>query len=183
MSYNFNQTKEGIKKVGEWLSKELSTVRTGRATPALLDSVMVESYGVKTELTHVAAIGIDDAKTLRVTPWDKSQIKAIETAIAAANLGVSSVPDSVGIRVVFPDVTADRRKVLLKLVNEKTEEAKVSLRGEREKTWNDIQKKEKDGEISEDDKFKSKDELQKLIDEGQRHLLQISEKKQKEIES
>src|SRR3989338_5842211 len=116
MSYNFNQTKEGIKKIGEWLTKELSTVRTGRATPALLDGVMVESYGAKTQLTHVAAIAIDDAKTLRVTPWDKSQIKSIETAIAAANLGVSSVPDSVGIRVVFPDVTADRRKVLLKLV-------------------------------------------------------------------
>ena len=183
MSYNFNQTKEGIKKVADWLTKELSTVRTGRATPALLDGVMVESYGAKTQLTHVAAIGIDDAKTLRVTPWDKSQLKAIETAIAAANLGVSSVPDSVGIRVVFPDVTADRRKVLLKLVNEKTEEAKVSLRGEREKTWNDIQKREKDGEISEDDKFKSKEELQKLIDDGQRQLLAISDKKQKEIES
>ncbi|MBI5138767.1 MAG: ribosome recycling factor [Candidatus Vogelbacteria bacterium] len=183
MAYNFNQTKEGVKKVNEWLVRELGTIRTGRATPALLDGVMVDSYGSKTQITHVAAISIEDAKTLRVTPWDKSQIKSIETAIAASNLGVSSIPDASGVRVICPDVTADRRKVLLKLINEKTEEAKVSLRGEREKTWNDIQKREKEGEMSEDDKFKCKDELQKMIDEGQRQLLAISEKKQHEIEN
>ena len=125
MSYNFSSIKDGVKKVQEWLQKELSAVRTGRATPALLDGITVESYGTFVQLAHVAAVSIEDAKTLRVAPWDRSQMKAIESAIQAANLGVSAVSDGASIRVSFPDVTADRRKLLLKLVNEKTEEAKV----------------------------------------------------------
>ena len=183
MAYNFQATKDGIKKVHEWMQKELSQVRTGRATPALLDSVSIESYGSRMQLTHVAAITIEDAKTLRVSPWDKGQMKDIESAIQAANLGVTAVSDGAGIRVSFPDVTAERRKMLLKLVNEKTEEAKIALRGEREETWNDIQKKEKSGEVTEDDKFRLKDELQKLIDEAQRQLFALAEKKQTEIEN
>ena len=183
MSYNFQPTKDGIKKVHEWMQKELATVRTGRATPTLLDSISVESYGAYVQLTHVAAVSIEDAKTLRVAPWDKSQMKAIESAIQAANLGVSAVSDGASIRVSFPDVTADRRKMLLKLVNEKTEEAKVSLRGEREKAWSEIQKQEKEGDLSEDEKFRAKDDLQKLIDVGQAQLLMLAEKKQKEIEN
>jgi len=183
MAYNFNPTKDGIKKVHEWMQKEMSTVRTGRATPALLDGITVESYGAYVQLAHVAAVNIEDAKTLRVAPWDKSQMKAIESAIQAANLGVSAVSDGASIRVSFPDVTSDRRKLLMKMVNEKTEEAKIKIRGIREEAWNEIQKQEKDGEISEDEKFKAKEDLQKLIDEGQRTLLAMAEKKQTEIES
>lgn len=183
MAYDFKATKEGIKKIHEWMQKELAQVRTGRATPALLDSVSIESYGARMPLQHVAAISIEDAKTLRVAPWDKSQMRDIESAIQAANLGVTAVSDGASIRVSFPEVTGERRKMLLKLVNEKTEEAKISLRGEREQTLNDIQKKEKEGELSEDDKFRLKDELQKLIDEGQRQIFALAEKKQTEIEN
>ncbi len=183
MAYNFQPTKDSIKKVHEWLQKEFTTIRTGRATPALLDGISIESYGARVQLQHVAAINIEDAKTLRVAPWDKGQMKDIESAIQAANLGVSAISDGVGIRVIFPDVTADRRKVLLKLVNEKLEEAKIKIRGVREEAWNDIQSQEKDGDMSEDEKFRAKDDLQKLIDEGQNQLLTFVEKKQKEIES
>lgn len=183
MAYNFLATKEDIKKVHEWMQKELSQVRTGRATPALLDGVSIESYGSRMQLQHVAAISIEDAKTLRVAPWDKGQMKDIESAIQAANLGVSVISDGVGIRVIFPDVTADRRKILMKLVSEKTEEAKIKIRAVREEAWNDIQKKEKEGEMSEDEKFRAKDELQKIIDEGQAQLLLLVDKKQKEIEN
>ena len=137
--------KGGLDKVKEWLTKELLNIRTGRATPALLDSVSVEQYGARTKISHVAAISIEDPKTLRVAPWDKAMIKEIEGALQAANLGVSISTDGAGVRVSFPDLTAERRALLVKLVNEKLESAKVSVRKEREECWNQVVKKEKDG--------------------------------------
>lgn len=183
MSYDFKSTKEGLAKAHDWLQRELATVRTGRAATALLDQIHIESYGVKSPLSHVASIGIDDPKTVRVTPWDKAHLGAIESAISAANLGVSAVADGGSVRVSFPDVTADRRIMLVKLVREKLEEAKVTLRGEREKAWSEIQKHEKEGALSEDEKFRAKDELQKLIDEAQKQFVLLADKKQLEIEN
>jgi len=168
-------------KVGEWLARELSNIRTGRATPALLDGVSIEQYGARTKISHVAAISIEDPKTLRVTPWDKATIKLIESAIQAANLGVSVSTDGVGVRVSFPDLTTERRTLLSKLVKEKLELARVSVRKEREECWNDVVKKEKDGEISEDDKFKLKEDLQKLVDEANTRLEEQAERKNKEL--
>lgn len=183
MTYNFASLKAKIQEIEAWLIKEHGGIRTGRATPALLDNVTVESYGAKMPLSHVATISILDAKTLSIAPWDASMIKGIESAITAANLGVSTTPDSKSVRVVFPELTSDRRKMLLKLASEKLEEARISLRAEREKTWNDIQTKEKEGGMSEDEKFRYKDELQKHIDEGGKRLEELHEKKRKEIES
>jgi ribosome recycling factor len=181
MAYNFSNFSQRVGEVTEWLGTEFLAVRTGKASPALLDSVMVESYGSKTPIKHIASISIEDAKTLRVTPWDKAHVKSIETAIAASNLGISTAPDSVGLRVIFPDLTAERRQVLLKIIKDKLEDARVSLRKEREKVWNEIQDTEKNGEISEDEKFKAKDDLQKLVDEGNKKLDELVEKKEKEI--
>lgn len=181
MAYNFSPFKDRAKGVSEWLVKELSGIRTGRATPAVLDGVQVESYGTRQPLKHVAAITIEDAKTLRVAPWDQSQIKAIESALAAANLGLSAATDSAGVRVIFPDLTAERRQMLIKIVKEKFEEARVSLRKEREKVWNEVVDLEKAGKLSEDDKFRGKDELQKLVDEVNQHLEDIASKKEAEL--
>ncbi|MBI5140504.1 MAG: ribosome recycling factor [Candidatus Vogelbacteria bacterium] len=183
MSYNFSQLKERAKEIEKWLSGEFATLRTGRVSPAILDSVQVESYGARMPIAHVAAVSIEDAKTLRIAPWDKSQIKEIEHALAAANLGVSVSVDDVGIRVSFPDLTEDRRKALAKIVNSKLEEAKVTLRKERERVWNEIQDKEKEGGMAEDDKFRYKDELQKLVDETGTTLESLAERKDKEIMS
>jgi len=108
-------------------------------------------------------------------------VKGTESAIASANLGVSAVSDGMTIRVSFPELTADKRKLLSKLANEKLEEAKVSLRKEREKVWNDIQTKEKDGEMSEDDKFRGKEELQKLVDEINAAFDEHGKRKETEI--
>ena len=181
MAYDFSVLKERIKEVEEWLSRELLTVRTGRATPSILDGVKIDSYGAKVPIGHSAGITIEDAKTLRITPWDKNQIKDIELAVNAANLGLSVAVDDAGIRVIFPELTSDRRESLIKVLKAKHEEAKVSVRGVRDDIWNDIQKKEKDGEISEDDKFRLKDEMQKLIDGMTAQFVIMAEKKEKEL--
>ncbi len=183
MPYDFNQFKKRVIGVEEWLGNEFSGIRTGRATAVLLDSVLVDSYGARTALKHVANISVEDAKTLRITPWDNSLVKGIETAIAASNLGVSTVPDSAGVRVIFPDLTSERRAQLVKLVGQKLEDARVSLRKEREEVWNDIQTKEKEGDLTEDEKFKYKEDLQKLVDEANKKLEAMAEKKEAEIAS
>lgn len=181
MAYNFSPFKTKVSEINDWLAKEYSSVRTGKASPLILDSVYIESYGSRVPIKHVAAVSIEDAKTLRVTLWDKSQIRAVETAISASNLGLSTAPDSSGIRVIFPDLTDERRKTLSKVIKDKLEEAKVSLRKERERVWNDIQAEEKKGSISEDEKFHQKDELQKMVDESNRAFEDTAGRKEKEI--
>jgi ribosome recycling factor len=131
MAYNTNDLKQELKKVEEWLSKEYSQVHTGRATPMVLDSVMVESYGSKMPIKNVAGISIEDPKTIRVAPWDKNQIKDIETAIMASNLGLSVVSDSDGVRVIFPMLTTENRTKLAKILKEKLEDARISVRKAR----------------------------------------------------
>jgi ribosome recycling factor len=183
MAYNFNLLKAEIKEIEEWLAREFSAIRTGRATPALLDGVSVESYGSRVSLKQVGAIGVEDPRTLRITLWDKSQMRGVESAVQAANLGVSITSDSVSLRIIFPELTADKRKILNKVANEKIEQARISLRQAREKTWNDIQAKEKSGEVSEDEKFRLKDELQKIIDSANQYLNEAGKRKQTEIEN
>jgi ribosome recycling factor len=179
--YNFSTFKTKLTEVEDWLGREYLSIRTGKATPAVLDSVMVESYGSKTPLKHVAAIGIEDARTVRITPWDKSQLGAIQSAIEAANIGLSVSPDSSGLRAIFPMLTEERRKMLIKLTGDKLEDARISVRKEREKVWEEIQEQEKAGEMSEDDKYKAKDDLQKMIDEANGKLEALSKRKETEI--
>ncbi len=181
MAYDFTAFKKGLLTVEEWLSNEYLTVRTGRATPAILDSVWLESYGARTPIKHVASISIEDARTIRVSPWDKAQIKAIEKAIAEANLGLGTSSDSQGVRVFFPELTAERRTALMKVVREKLEHARVSVRSERDEIWSDLQEKERDGEIAEDEKFRLKEEMQKFVDSTNSKLEEMSIRKEKEI--
>jgi ribosome recycling factor len=181
MAYDFTKLKNKLEEVENWLVKEFSSIHTGRAIPALLDGVMIDSYGAKTAINHVAAITAEDPRTLRVSPWDKSQIKEIEKAINAANLGVSVASDDQGLRVFFPELTTERRQAFVKIAKEKLEESRVSARKEREDVWSDIQSKEKAGEISEDDKFQLKEQLQKIMDETNRKFEGISDKKEEEI--
>lgn len=181
MAYNFSSFTSRAKEISDWLSRELAAIRTGRATPTLLDSVQVESYGARMPLKHIGSITIEDPRTLKITLWDKTQVKTAESAIAAANLGVTALADGLAIRVIFPELTADKRKLLSKLVHEKLEEAKVTLRKERERVWNDIQTQERDGQVTEDDKFRLKDELQKLVEESSETLEAQVKRKDEEI--
>ena len=179
--YSFSSLKTELKNVEEWLGKEYSFVHTGRATPAVLDGLRVESYGQFQPIKNIATVSIQDARTLLVSAWDKTLLKAIEKAIITSDLGLSAATGDSGIRVSFPELSGERREGLAKVVRAKMEEARVSVRKEREETWNDIQKKEKDGEMSEDEKFRLKEELQKLVDETNKNLEKLMEEKTKNI--
>lgn len=181
MAYSFTVFKSRIKEIEEWLGREFGGLRTGRATPTLLDGVQVESYGARVPLRQVGSIGVEDPRTLRVTLWDRSQTKAVETALAAANLGVSVSADATALRIIFPELTSEKRQILMKLARDKVEEARISLRQERERVWNEIQAEEKAGTLSEDEKFRLKDELQKIMDEANERLASAGERKQGEI--
>ncbi|OGG54732.1 ribosome recycling factor [Candidatus Kaiserbacteria bacterium RIFCSPHIGHO2_02_FULL_49_11] len=183
MAYDFSPLKKKVADTEEWLKKEYQGIRTGRATPTLLDGVLVESYGSRMPLIQVGSVSVEDARTIRIAPWDQSQIKAIEKGVTDANLGVGVSADERGVRVTFPELTSERRGALMKIAKDKLEDARVSLRGERDRVWSDIQKKEKESEISEDEKFRYKDEMQKLVDEGNKKLDILAEKKRAEIES
>lgn len=183
MTYDFSSLKKKITETEEWLKKEYQGIRTGRATPTLLDSIQAESYGSRTPLKQIGSISVEDARTLRVSPWDATQVKAIEKAITDANLGVGVSADEKGVRVTFPELTSERREALIKLSKDRLEHARVSLRNERDDIWNDIQEKEREGEISEDEKFRYKEEMQKMVDAGNGNLDTLLEKKEEEIQN
>jgi len=181
MQYNFSKFKTEIKKVEGFLSKEYVGLNVGRASPAILDGVSVESYGSRVPLKNVASISIEDPKTLRIAPWDKSQIKEVEKAIVASNLGLSTAVDDSGVRVIFPQLTTETRQKLIKVLKEKLEEARITVRQERERVWEEVQKLEKEGKLTEDEKFRAKDDLQKIIDEVNKNLETVFTKKEKEV--
>lgn len=181
MQYNFSNFKLEIKKVGEFLGKEYSQLNIGRASPMILDGVSVESYGSRVPLKNVASVSIEDPKTLRIIPWDKNQIKEVEKAIVSSNLGLSVAIDGSGIRVIFPQLTTETRQTLVKVLKEKLEESRITVRKERERIWDEIQSQEKQGKMTEDEKFKAKDELQKIIDETNNNLEAIFDTKEKEV--
>lgn len=181
--YDFKALKEKAKGVEEWLKKEYMTLRTGIASPAILDGVQVEAYGSRMHINQVATIGIEDARVIRITPYDKTQSKEIEKAITLANLGVSASVDDKGVKLFFPELTTDRRALLMKTAKGKLEDAKISLRKIRDEISKDIDNKEKESVIGEDDKFRFKKEMQKIIDEANKNLETLFEKKDKEINS
>lgn len=183
MTYDFSTFRTRVTEIEEWLRKELSSLRTGRATQAVLDSITVDAYGSQSPLAHVATISIEDARTIRVSPWDRSHVKLIEAGIQKANLGLSVSVDDHGLRVIFPELTGERRQQLIKLLKERLEEARISLRKEREALIGDFKRAEKDGELSEDEHARAKDELQKYVDEANRHFDESAAKKETEIQA
>jgi ribosome recycling factor len=181
MAYDFKGFEKKIKEIDERLGRDLSGVRTGRATPAILDGIQVESYGTRMGIEQVATVAVSDARSLQIVPFDPLLGKEIEKAITQANLGLSVGMDEKGVRVFFPELTAERRVSLLKVAKEKVEEARTSLRSARDEVWSDIQRQEKDKKISEDEKFRHKDEMQKKTDAANKNFDQALERKEKEI--
>src|SRR5574343_1942224 len=179
--YNFSNIKEAFKKAEEWLAHEYASLHTGKASPVVLDGITISSYGSSMPIKNVASISIEDAKTLRVSPWDKSQVKAIERAVNDSNLGLSVVSDSEGLRVIFPVLTTETRQKFVKVLKELLEESRISVRKEREKVQEDIRAQEKSGDLTEDEKFRSLDELQKLVDEANKNLENLFNKKEAEV--
>lgn len=183
MAYNFSAFKQSLKEVEEWVVREFTGLRTGRATISLLDGIQVESYGAHMSLSAVANLSVEDARTIRISPWDMSQIQAIEKAFVNSSLGITPAVDDKGLRVVFPELTSERRVAIMKIAKEKLEDGRIRIRQEREKVIKDIHAREKDGEYGKDDSQRSKEEVDKLTKEANAKLDDILTKKEKEIQS
>jgi ribosome recycling factor len=176
-----NEHEELFDKVIEHLKSEITGLRTGRATPALVEDIIVDAYGVKQAMKAVASISVLDAKTLTIDPWDKSLIQAIETALNNSNLGINPVNDGKLIRLPLPELTKERREELIKVLHTKLENARIAIRKTREDVRNKIDKLEKNKEIAEDEKFKMQEDLDKSVKEYNEKIKQIGDDKEKEV--
>ncbi len=181
MAYDFSTLDNAIKETEEWLAREFTGIRTGRATPTILDIVKPDAYGTRTPMTQLANVSTEDARTLRITPWDKSLMKSIEKAITEANLGLGVSSDDMGLRVSFPELTSERRVMLTKLSREKLETAKVTLRGHRTDALKALDAAEKEGGMGKDDLARLKEEVQKKIDTAGETLEAQAKRKESEI--
>ncbi len=179
--YSSEDLENKLQAVVKWLHNEYKTIRTGQANPALLDAVKVDSYGTLLTITQVSNVSVEDARTLRVIPWDTSQISEIEQSILKSDLGVSVTVDDAGLRVIFPELTSERRVSLLKLSKNKLEESRVSVRAIRDDFMKIIDNMAKHGEISEDEKFSLRDEVQDKIDNLNKILEGVFSDKEKEL--
>ena len=170
-----------MKKTCESLTAQLATIRAGRANAAVLDQIQVDYYGVPTPIQQMASVGSPDPRSLLITPWDKSVLKAIEKAILTSDLGIN--PQNVGhmIRLVFPPLTEERRKELVKMTKKYGEEAKVAIRNIRRDAVEKFKKQQKSSEITEDDYKIAEKDIQKLTDDFIKEIDKITEKKEKEL--
>ncbi|MCX6759888.1 MAG: ribosome recycling factor [Candidatus Nealsonbacteria bacterium] len=180
--------KEIIKKIRPEMDKavaflegEFSKIRTGRASPSLVEDIVVDCFGQKFPLRQLAAISSPEPKQVVIQPWDKSYVGGIEAALRESSLGVSPIVDKDVIRIILPPLTEEYRKNLVKILSEKKEDVYQTIRHFREKAWQEIQAGFKDGSIREDDKFRAKDELQKAVDEYNEKIDNICNKKEKDI--
>lgn len=164
-----------------FLKNELAKIRTGRANAAVLDAVFVNAYGSKMPISQLATVNVPEPRLITVQPWDKSMFSAIETAIREANIGLNPSNDGNVIRLSVPPLTEERRVQVVKMVNQKAEESRIRIRNAREDVWKMIQTAEESGEISEDDKFKGKDALQKMTDEYNRKIEDMRLQKETEV--
>jgi len=176
-----DKIKPELDKVINFLERELAKIRTGRATPSLVEDIVCECFGQKFPLKQLAAISVPESKQILIQPWDKSYLEPIVNAFSKAGLGVSPIVDKDLIRISLPPLSEEYRKNLIKIFSEKQEEARKTIRRWREEAWDEIQEKFRAGKIREDDKFRAKDELQELIDEYNQKIEDIGEKKKKEI--
>jgi ribosome recycling factor len=172
---------EKMSKAVDVVKHELVTIRSGRATPALIEGVKVDYYGTATPLKQIANIGVPDPTLLTVQPWEKNLIQPIEKAILNANLGLNPANDGTLIRVPIPPLNEERRKEYVKLTKKYGEQGKVSIRNIRRDANDSLKKLEKDKEISEDDLKRAEDEVQKLTDKYTSEIDNLLEQKEKEI--
>ena len=177
-----DDVKPEMEKAVGFLERELAKVRTGRANPSLIEDVVVDCFGQKFPLKQLAAISVPEPRQLLVQPWDKSYIEGIVGALEKTGTGANPIVDGALIRINLPSLTQDYRKDLLRLVSEKQEQARQTIRRWREEAWEKVQNSLRAGEIREDDKFRAKEELQKLIDGYNKKIEEIGERKKKEIE-
>lgn len=173
--------KEEFTKAVSHFQSEIGGLKTGRANPAILDAVRVEAYGTMNPIASVASVNVPDARSLIVQPWDKSIIKEIEKGIVEANLNLNPVNDGDKIRINLPPLTEETRKEIVKLLNQKAEDAKIALRVVRDKAKEEIIEAEKAKDFGEDEKFRLLEELDKTVAGHNEHVKDLAEGKEAEI--
>ncbi len=165
------------------LSSDYAAIRAGRANPAVLDKIMVDYYGSPTPINQLAAVSIVEARTLMIQPWDASVLKGIEKAIQTSELGINPQNDGKTLRIVFPPLTEDRRREIVKDVHKMAEETKISIRNVRREAVEKVKAKKKDGELTEDDLKKAEKKIQDLTDRCVKEIDKLADDKQKEVMS
>ena len=178
---NFKKAQEKLDEIIKRFQNDLTGIRTGKAHISMVEGILVDSYGSKVPISHVASISTPDAKSILIKPWDKSLMPQIESAIQKSNLGVQPISDKDQVRLSLPPLTEERRKDLTKVVGKKMEEARIAVRQAREELWRDIQQEERDKVISENQKFEEKEEMEKIISKINDQIAEIADKKEKEI--
>jgi ribosome recycling factor len=177
----YNETRESMGKSIASLKKELNRLRTGRASLSIFDGVKIDYYGTLTPMNQMATLAVPESRSITIQPWDVSIIKDIEKAILKSDLGLTPSNDGKIIRIAIPPLTEERRKELVKVVHKKCEDRKVSLRNIRRDANELLKGMKSDGEISEDDAFKSQDQVQKITDEQIKLIDECYKEKEKEI--
>lgn len=173
--------REELEKNNDFFKNEISTLAVGRATPMLVENVMVNYYGSLTPLKQIAAISIPDPRNILIKPWEKNQLKEIEKGINIAQLGFNPINDGETVRITIPQPTEERRKELVKRLRGILEKSKIAVRNIREEAIKEIRKKEKEGGVSEDEKFRRQEEIQEIVGEFNKKLEEETGKKEKEI--
>ena len=174
---------EKMKKSVSSLEADLITIRAGRANPHVLDRITVDYYGAETPLSQLANINVVEARILQIQPWDAGSLKNIEKALQASDLGINPTTDGKVIRLVFPELTEERRKTLTKDVKKKGDDAKIAVRNIRREALEAMKKQEKKGELTEDDMKDLEKEMQKLTDKYCEDTDKIIDAKNKDIMS
>ncbi len=170
-----------MKKSIEALTKELSSIRTGRASPALVEHIKVDYFGVPTPLIQLASISVPEPKTISIHPWDRTIINNIDKAILKSDLGLNPVNDGNNIRISIPALTEERRKDLIKVIHKRLEESRVTVRNIRREAVDELKSSEKNKEISQDQSIRASEQLQKLTDSHIDAVNRIGKDKEAEI--
>lgn len=181
MEQVFLKTEENMNKSLDVLLSDFLSIRAGRANPAVLDKITVDYYGTQTPINQLAAVSVSEARVLVIQPWDISAVKEIEKAIQTSNLGINPQSDGKVIRLIFPQITEDHRRDLVKDIAKMAEETKVAIRSIRRDSIDKIKKLKKDSKITEDDVKQAEKHIQDLTDKFCKKADELSTKKQKEI--
>lgn len=176
--FDIKKNKNDFEEVVTHYQDDIGSIKTGRANPAFVEGVDVDVYGSKMKIKELASIAVQDARTLVIQPWDKNSLKPIEKAIHEANLGLSPIPEKDLIRLTFPPLTEDRRKEYIKLLHSKMEDARIRVRRLRDDIRREVQE---DDSLGEDGQFKAKEDLQKMVDEYNKKIEEITNKKEEEL--
>ena len=173
--------KNKMKKSINHMLDEFAAIRAGRANPSVLDKVKIDYYGAPTPISQVAAVSVAEARILVITPWDKSTLKMIEKAIQASDIGINPQNDGQALRLIFPQLTEDRRKEIVKDIKKLGEESKVAVRSARRDAIDKIKAMKKNGELTEDDVKNGEEKIQKITDKNVKEIDERVAEKEKEI--